>query len=343
MKIIKAFFFYLSQYVKTNVPGPGCNRELLSEQYVGCTCEKDCEVETCSCLQNFGSAYDTNGILTESFVKQQTSKPILECGDDCSCKMNSCSNRVVQKGVTAKFGVCYFEGKGFGLKILENLQRCSFVCEYAGEIVDRAEAKKRLQVTDSSGLSNYLICLREHVFNGDICTFVDPCCVGNLGRFINHSCDPNLIMLPVRINHSIPRLALFSRKDLKVGEELTFDYSGNATFSCDQNQGLAKPEGRYQESQEDQEESAVVGKRASKMRRKRNGNTQKNFTIKNLCRSSHKLSKDKIFAMKLKRNLNISGSVSQPSSSEEYHPSKSRKPCLCQSKNCIQFLPYDSF
>jgi len=48
--------------------------------------------------------------------------------------------------------------------------------------------------------------------------------IGNIGRYINHSCDPNLIMVPVRVSSMVPHLALFARKKIKKGDELCFDY-----------------------------------------------------------------------------------------------------------------------
>lgn len=57
-------------------------------------------------------------------------------------------------------------------------------------------------------------------------TFVDPTYIGNIGRFLNHSCEPNLLMIPVRIDSMVPKLALFAAKDILPGEELSYDYSG---------------------------------------------------------------------------------------------------------------------
>ena len=63
-------------------------------------------------------------------------------------------------------------------------------------------------------------------------TIVDPARVGNAGRFINHSCAPNLAPHPVRVGSLVPRLALFATRDLEAGEELTFAY-GDATSPPD--------------------------------------------------------------------------------------------------------------
>lgn len=89
------------------------------------------------------------------------------------------------------------------------------------------EEARRRQLTQRSEENNYIIALREHAGTGSIIeTFVDPAVVGNVGRFLNHSCLPNLFMLPVRVHSVVPRLALFAGRDISAREELTFDYSG---------------------------------------------------------------------------------------------------------------------
>ncbi|CUS07855.1 unnamed protein product [Tuber aestivum] len=53
--------------------------------------------------------------------------------------------------------------------------------------------------------------------------------MGNVTRFSNHSCDPNLdIYSVVTGSHEIFTLALFANRDIAAGSELTFSYSGNA-------------------------------------------------------------------------------------------------------------------
>ena len=320
----------------------------MSEQYLGCSCGEQCTAETCSCLQNFGSAYNNNGQLKDSYVALQKSLPILECGDDCSCNRQLCTNRVVQKGAYAKFSVYDSGAKGFGLKILENIQRFSFVCEYAGEIVDRSEAKRRLQHCDSTGESNYLISIKEHVPDGELCTFVDPRRVGNLGRFINHSCNPNLVMLPVRVNHSVPRLALFSRRDLEEGEELTFDYSGSATFlsESDQNCDSSKTENCCE--CHNTLDVTIVRKKSAHTLEKNDRRRKGNKSCQKMKCEIHGIRKTlsntgRVGCSKVKRNSRISQSSSIYSpKSNDFHPNKAGRPCFCCSENCLQFLPFDT-
>ncbi|XP_018418048.1 PREDICTED: histone-lysine N-methyltransferase SETMAR [Nanorana parkeri] len=59
-------------------------------------------------------------------------------------------------------------------------------------------------------------------------TYGDPTRIGNVGRFLNHSCRPNLVMLPVRSHSTVPRLALFAARRIQEGEELCYDYSGRS-------------------------------------------------------------------------------------------------------------------
>uniref|UniRef100_A0A8B9PT84 Histone-lysine N-methyltransferase SETMAR n=1 Tax=Apteryx owenii TaxID=8824 RepID=A0A8B9PT84_APTOW len=115
---------------------------------------------------------------------------------------------------------------GWGLRTLEFIAKGRFVCEYAGEVLGFNEARRRIQAQTSKD-SNYIIAVREHLHNGQVMeTFVDPTYIGNVGRFLNHSCEPNLFMVPVRVDSMVPRLALFAATDISAGEELSYDYSG---------------------------------------------------------------------------------------------------------------------
>lgn len=64
-------------------------------------------------------------------------------------------------------------------------------------------------------------------FAGDPEFTVDAYKKGNLAHFINHSCAPNMTSRCVYINCldiRLPRIALFAARDIKSGEELSFDY-----------------------------------------------------------------------------------------------------------------------
>ncbi|KAL5228354.1 hypothetical protein ABZP36_016619 [Zizania latifolia] len=156
---------------------------------------------------------------------------LRECGDGCACGP-SCGNRRTQHGVTVRLRVVRHRKKGWGLHAAEVLHRGQFVCEYAGELLTTEEARRRQRLYDELAsvdkLSPALMVIREHLPSGKACLRVniDATKVGNVARFINHSCDGgNLHPVLVRSSGSLlPRLCFFAARDIVEGEELAFSY-----------------------------------------------------------------------------------------------------------------------
>ena len=114
-------------------------------------------------------------------------------------------------------------GKGYGLITLRDIPARTFVCEYAGEVISLSEAAKR---TKAYPADTYIFVIQERSgADGPLMrTCIDARHKADLGRFINHSCRPNLRMIPVRVDINIPRLAFFTARDIASREELTTDY-----------------------------------------------------------------------------------------------------------------------
>ncbi|KAM8930832.1 histone-lysine N-methyltransferase SETMAR [Pelodytes ibericus] len=208
------------QYTPELVAGPGAEVDPSEVTILGCDCLQSCSVpEGCPCLP-LGANYANHGILSSQ-------RPVLECHIMCKCG-DSCTNRETQKGLQFRLQVYRTPDKGWGLFTEEDIRRGRFVCEYAGEVLSQQEACRRIGSQEPSA-SNYIIAVLEHLHSGEILqTFVDPTHKGNMGRFLNHSCQPNLFMLPVRTHSMVPKLALFAARDISAGEELCYDYSGNS-------------------------------------------------------------------------------------------------------------------
>ncbi|XP_018608381.1 histone-lysine N-methyltransferase SUV39H1-like isoform X3 [Scleropages formosus] len=211
---------------------------VLTEVAVGCECT-DClgnPVNGCcagASLHRF--AYNDRGQL-----RLRAGQPIYECNSRCFCGPD-CPNRVVQRGI--QYDLCIFKtanGRGWGVRTMEHIRKNSFVMEYVGEIITTEEAEKRGRIYDRQG-ATYLFDL-DYV--EDVYT-VDAAHYGNISHFVNHSyvivilcrgqlcsndiliCNPNLQVYNVFINNldeRLPRIAFFSTRHIKAGEELTFDY-----------------------------------------------------------------------------------------------------------------------
>jgi len=215
------------QYSPDNVQGPGCTTDPSEVTLPGCSCRsRSCRTPTCPCPRACGPAYDGAGaLLNLGPTDSGYCSPVFECNALCACS-EACSNRVVQGGLRLRLEVYATGNKGWGVRALEAVPRGTFVCEYAGEVIGLEEARRR-QLAQRVGENNYIIAVREHAGAGPVAeTFVDPAAVGNVGRFLNHSCQPNLVMQPVRVHSAVPRLALFAGRSVDSREELTFDYTG---------------------------------------------------------------------------------------------------------------------
>lgn len=212
------------KYTPENVVGPGADLDPAEVMFTGCSCQTTpCSGITCQCLRH-GNNYEHRCLQMDE-AAGATSMPIFECNVMCNCG-EFCPNRVVQRGLQTHLLLFRTERKGLGVRSLEPIAKGQFVCEYAGEVLGLHEAQRRVKHQQPSD-SNYLIAVREHLHSRQVMeTFIDPANIGNIGRFLNHSCRPNLVMVPVRIDSMVPKLALFAAQDIQTGEELCYDYSG---------------------------------------------------------------------------------------------------------------------
>ncbi|KAK3102045.1 hypothetical protein FSP39_008354 [Pinctada imbricata] len=207
------------EYINDYKAGEGIT--IPDDPMIGCECEDCLENKKDCCPTWCGSMF---AYYKHKRVKVMKGTPIYECNKRCKCGPE-CPNRVVQLG--RKFKLCIFRtknGRGWGVKTLQRIKKGSFVVEYVGEVITNEEAERRGKHYDAVGRT-YLFDLD---YNTGDCPFtVDAGYYGNVSHFINHSCDPNLEVYAVWINTldpRLPRIALFSKRDIAKGEELTFDY-----------------------------------------------------------------------------------------------------------------------
>ncbi len=95
---------------------------------------------------------------------------------------------------------------GLGLKTLKDIKKGEEVLEYKGRRLKNEEADKRPN--------------RYHFEVGKKLT-IDGSPRSNLARYINHSCDPNCEAVHYT---GEDRIFIEAIRDIKAGEELTYDY-----------------------------------------------------------------------------------------------------------------------
>lgn len=219
-------------YTIQNIPTSATEHEYYQQINCGCICDTQCNEEnSCSCREKSGAAYtlyksETNDVHDAYIIHQlNVSKPIYECNNMCKCYGKNCGNRLIQYGPRNSLKIIKCpNNKGMGLVTTNKIYKGSFICEYAGEIISEAEANIRYTYNQQANSMNYIFCINEYFGNRQMKTFIDPSKFGNIGRYINHSCEPNCKVIPIRVNNIIPHICIFALKDIKPDSELTFDY-----------------------------------------------------------------------------------------------------------------------
>jgi histone-lysine N-methyltransferase SETMAR len=209
------------------------NEELDEKDIIGCDINCKCvsTEEYCDCSRNKSGVsvnYDSLGLL------MNWRNPLYECGLNCFCNktqqsINKCVNRFTQRNTKCVFEVFLDQSKGHSIRAVNDIKFGQFVGEYCGEVIDRTEAFNRFQLNNNNKEEhNYILIFREHFGVDSIFeTIIDARFYGNHCRLINHSCDPNLIAIPVRSDSLRPRICLFASKHISRGQELSYDYGSS--------------------------------------------------------------------------------------------------------------------
>ncbi|CAN1176033.1 Histone-lysine N-methyltransferase ASHH2 [Linum perenne] len=160
------------------------------------------------------------------------------CGDECLNRMlniecvqgtcpcgDLCSNQQFQRQTYAKMSWDRCGKKGFGLRMQEDISKGKFLIEYVGEVLDMRAYEARQKEYAVKGHKHF------YFMTLDGSEVIDACAKGNLGRFINHSCDPNCRTEKWVVNGEIC-IGMFAVRNIKKGEELTFDYNYVRVFGA---------------------------------------------------------------------------------------------------------------
>uniref|UniRef100_A0A915D5I7 Histone-lysine N-methyltransferase n=1 Tax=Ditylenchus dipsaci TaxID=166011 RepID=A0A915D5I7_9BILA len=188
-------------YIKTTQIDPSLGE---FENNEGCNCEQ-CGDSTCPCFQ---SGADGNSFNYMKFCDPST----------CPCSSKHCVNHGTGSGenkfrLNAVLEVFFVNTqKQWGVRTKNRIGKNVYVCEYAGNLTnDNNDAQEDSYI--------FRLDYKKRAF------MINAGSSGNVARFINHSCNPNLAaVVGIYGPREIPRLLLFSLRAIVAGEELSISY-----------------------------------------------------------------------------------------------------------------------
>ncbi|VDL53894.1 unnamed protein product [Hymenolepis diminuta] len=186
--------------VKTNVPVGQVRIRARDDDSVN-------GIERCSCTEANPCGLDSNCLNRI-------------CSTNCvNCKFGPlCRNQFFTQRTYPKQEMFYTDSRrGWGARTLQFIPKDEFVNEYVGELIDEAESRRRTDFAKENNVKCTYIMALDH-------RYVDAGPKGNMSRFYNHSCDPNLSAHIWNVKGDF-RIGLFAVRDIQPGEELTFNYN----------------------------------------------------------------------------------------------------------------------
>ncbi|KAJ7555956.1 hypothetical protein O6H91_05G062600 [Diphasiastrum complanatum] len=217
---------------------------------VGCSCERECvDPYKCSCARLNGNSFPYVGRDGGRLVEAKDI--VFECGPRCGCG-SACVNRATQRGLHYRLEVFRTPHKGWGVRSWDLIPSGAFVCEYTGKVVVSDELDAIIDDTYVFALDCMLTMrgiggrerrlggiskpIQEHLGVtgedkkediGQAEYSIDAGKSGNVSRFINHSCDPNLFVQCVLTTHhdvKLARIVFFANDNIPPLQELSYDY-----------------------------------------------------------------------------------------------------------------------
>ncbi|EKX72813.1 conserved hypothetical protein [Theileria equi strain WA] len=149
------------------------------------------------------------------------------CSDNCPCP-NTCRNRLPD-GIQIPVKLVKAPQLGWALHTRVPLRKGTFIMQYVGEIICRSEMAAREHHYDKLGQFNYCMESVEMEKQSDDWQMpcIDSMVLGNIARFLNHSCEPNVEVITVWKGDDFPSIAVYALCDIAAGDALTYCY-GNS-------------------------------------------------------------------------------------------------------------------
>lgn len=130
-----------------------------------------------------------------------------ECHPSVCSAGDRCMNQRFVKKLYPKQEPFFTGFRGWGLRCLVDIKKGEFVNEYVGELITKEECKRRLEEANKNGITNF------YYLTIDSNRIIDAGPKGNMSRFANHSCEPNMQTQKWVVNGDI-RIGLFALVDI---------------------------------------------------------------------------------------------------------------------------------
>ncbi|EFZ00916.1 histone H3 lysine 36 (K36) methyltransferase [Metarhizium robertsii ARSEF 23] len=185
---------------------------LYGSKHLGST---DNDALDCDCAEEFQDGENFACGEDSDCINRATKMECVASGSNCG---GGCQNQRFQRKLWADVAVIKTDKKGYGLRTESPLQPNDFIYEYVGEVINEPTFRRRMLQYDEEGIKHfYFMSLSKS-------EFVDATRKGNLGRFCNHSCNPNCYVDKWVVGDKL-RMGIFALRKIQAGEELVFNYN----------------------------------------------------------------------------------------------------------------------
>ena len=210
---------------------------------------------------------------------------------------------------------------GFGVYSDCTIPKDSLLFFYGGECLRSQEVRER-RINKTQAM-NYILTINESSIISTDVTFklhYDATFYGNLGRFVNHSCDPNCSVIILRVDSMLGLPAFVSNKIIYRGQQVTFDYGEGDSCDVVDNVISRGVDGAQNENKETKNKN-----------KKRKMSIRKDDTGKDISSYKYNNSYDDVLVYSDSDRENERSSTSTSTSR--------RVKCQCKSKSCRGFIP----
>lgn len=209
--------------------------DFIPQEYTGCACVSGdcngCHVTMVKKKQEKNwrktMTYLPDGRINLDQLNGSYCPLVIECNRECKCNALNCRNRVLQNRSRVQLMVTRAKSKsGWGVRAMQFIPAGTFVCEYLGSVISDPVVAEVMGMEYDADHESYLFDLDAYNIPDDLMLTVDPSHEGNISKYINHSCDPNLIQISVGTVNSqrFHRIGFFALRDIYPNEELGFHY-----------------------------------------------------------------------------------------------------------------------